>query len=343
MTGDRLLGVTVGDMAGVGPELALRCLPHALPAGHRPVLLGHAGSLQRAALDLQHRGVHALPPDAVRRVASVGEARHLPPGTLAVLDCMEIPLPDTDTGWPWGQAVPDFGSLQHAALRRGVALALRGELTALCTLPWHKKRLQDAGLPPTGHTEVLQQEAGVARVLMVLAGDLLRVALATTHVPLRQVADLLTVEDLCDQLLLFHQGLQAWGLSPGPIPRIAVCGLNPHAGEEGVLGHEEETILKPALLQARALGVDASGPWPADTLFPRLISGAMQADGVLAMYHDQGLGPLKSHHFGAAVNLTFGLPFRRTSVDHGTAYDIAGRGQASDASFRLALQMACGG
>ena len=172
--------------------------------------------------------------------------------------------------------------------------------------------LADAGLPPT-YTEVLRERSGVEDVVMVLAGDVLRVALATVHVPLKDVVSSLSAERLARTLRIFEAALRDdWGIRE---PHVAVCGLNPHAGEGGVMGDEEQTLISPLVSRVLADGVKVSGPWPADTLFPRVVHGHYRADGIVAMYHDQGLAPLKAIHFGEAANVTAGLPYIRASVD----------------------------
>lgn len=332
-----LIGVTIGDAAGVGPELLLRA---ASTLREKCVLVAYADVklLQQAHADLRARGISVI--EAIRQVQTPDEARGTLDHELAVLHL--------DSGWhdahapayPWAQAIPAFGRLQHDALLLAVQHALAGQIDALSTLPWHKKRLADAGLPPTGHTEVLQQACGVPQVVMLLAGDVLRVALATVHIPVSQVATHLNAQTLLQTIRITHDTLLAWGWHAHARPHIAVCGLNPHAGEEGTIGTEELTLIAPVIEQARALGMNVSGPWPADTVFPRVANGHMQADAVVAMYHDQGLGPLKTRHFGEAANLTLGLPLIRSSVDHGTAYDIAGRGVADLSSFLYATGLA---
>lgn len=332
-----LIGVTIGDAAGVGPELLLRT---ASQLRERCSLVAYADLLllQHAHDDLRARGISVV--RALRQVNTPDEARGIPADELAVLHI--------DSGWdrahspryPWAQPIPAFGRLQHEALLLAIQHALAGHIDAISTLPWHKKRLADAGLPPTGHTEVLQQACGVPQVVMLLAGDVLRVALATVHIPVSQVATHLNAHDLLQTIRITHDTLQSWGWHALERPHIAVCGLNPHAGEEGTIGTEELTLITPVIEQACALGMNVSGPWPADTVFPRVANGHMQADAVVAMYHDQGLGPLKTRHFGEAANLTLGLPLIRTSVDHGTAYDIAGSGVADVSSFRYATGLA---
>jgi len=217
--------------------------------------------------------------------------------------------------------------------------AVSGRFDAIVTAPLQKSTINDAGVPFTGHTEYLAERTHTPRVVMMLAGmgdRPLRVALATTHLPLKDVSAALTVDGIVDTLSIINRDLKAlFGLQK---PRILVTGLNPHAGENGYLGREEIDVITPALLQARALGIDAPGPYPADTLFqPRYLK---DADCVLAMFHDQGLPVLKFATFGEGINITLGLPIIRTSVDHGTALDLAGTGRADPGSLIVAIDTA---
>jgi 4-hydroxythreonine-4-phosphate dehydrogenase len=332
-----LIGVTIGDAAGVGPELLLRSAPQ-LREKSSLVAYADFDLLQRARGNLFARGIPVV--STLRQVQTPEEARSLQPHELAVLHVQSEWSAAEEGTYPWAKPIAAFGKLQHDALILAVQHALEGQIDAISTLPWHKKRLSDAGLPPTGHTEVLQQACGVPQVVMLLAGDVLRVALATVHIPVSQIALHLNADDLLQTLCITHDTLLDWGWYQNQRPHIAVCGLNPHAGEEGTIGTEERTLITPVIERAQALGMHVSGPWPADTVFPRVANGHMQADVVLAMYHDQGLGPLKTRHFGEAANLTLGLPIIRTSVDHGTAYDIAGRGVADTSSFVYATGLA---
>ncbi len=216
-------------------------------------------------------------------------------------------------------------------MESAVRLALAGEADAIVTAPVQKHALHLAGFPYPGHTEWLAHLAGDVDVAMMLASDTLRVVLVTTHVALRDVPKLLTVERVVKVGRTTQRGLREWfGL---PAPRLALCALNPHAGESGLFGDEESRVLEPA---ARALG--AAGPLPADTVFVRALRG--EFDAVLAPYHDVGMTAIKVASFGAAVNVTLGLPFPRTSPDHGTAFDIAGTGKADPASMRRAIELA---
>ena len=223
-----------------------------------------------------------------------------------------------------------------ATLARACDGCLNGEFAALITGPVHKGVINDAGIPFTGHTEFFADRAGGHRVVMMLATEELRVALATTHLPLKDVSAAITHASLREVITILHRDLQQKFAIPQP--HIFVCGLNPHAGESGHMGREEIDTIIPALDSLREQGIQLTGPLPADTLFqPKYLQ---HADAVLAMYHDQGLPVLKFQGFGRAVNITLGLPFIRTSVDHGTALELAGLGQAEPGSFITALNLA---
>ena len=223
-----------------------------------------------------------------------------------------------------------------AVLDRAISGCLQGEFAAMVTAPVQKSVINDAGIAFTGHTEYLAERAATEHVVMMLVGGGLRVALATTHLPLSDVPRAITADALLKTLRVLDRDLrQRFRL---PQPRILVAGVNPHSGESGHLGREDIEVVRPAIAAARAAGIDASGPIPADTLFvPERLKNA---DAVLAMYHDQGLPVLKYASFGRGVNVTLGLPFVRTSVDHGTALDLAGTGRADPGSLREALELA---
>ena len=300
------LGATLGDPAGIGPEILLKA---ANRVPHDIVVFGRRDLLDETA-------------DRLGLTRFEG-------------DVVDV-LPTAESVSP-GQPTRYCAALQHAALVAAIDAALSGSIDAIVTAPWTKRILPLAGLPATGHTEVLAQRCGVERPTMLLAGDVLRVALATVHVPISEVPELLSTERVLGHLITLDAELRArFAISA---PRIAVCGLNPHAGEGGLMGVEDAAVITPAVEAAKARGIDADGPFPADTLFPRVARRGSH-DAVLAMYHDQGLAPLKLWHFGEAANVTLGLPIIRTSVDHGTAYDIAGRGVADEGSLIYAFEMA---
>ncbi|MEE4361942.1 MAG: 4-hydroxythreonine-4-phosphate dehydrogenase PdxA [Pseudomonadales bacterium] len=314
------LAITPGEPAGIGPELVVRLA--AQPRASQWVVIADGAWLARTARDA---GV------ALELLAFEPAAREIdPPGVLRIVD---VPLP----------VAPRPGVLEQRnaraileTLERATDGCLDGCFDALVTGPVHKGVIADAGFPFSGHTEFLAERCGVESVLMVLTADALRVALVTTHVPLSAVPALITRERVARALELLHAGLrERYAIDR---PRILVAGLNPHAGEGGHLGREEIEVIGPVCDAARASGMDVRGPLPADTLFtPALLA---EADAVLAMYHDQGLPVLKHLGFGRAVNVTFGLPIVRTSVDHGTALDIAGRHSADTGSLAEAVAAA---
>ncbi|MCE5387242.1 MAG: 4-hydroxythreonine-4-phosphate dehydrogenase PdxA [Acidithiobacillus sp.] len=312
--------VSVGEPAGIGPDLCLGLAAHALPP---LILIGDPECLRRRSLELGI-AVHLnlwQPEDPWPASRS---------GELTV-----FPVPLARPCRP-GKLETDNARAVLAGLDRAVALLQAGLADALVTAPVHKGIINDAGIAFRGHTEYLAERCGSDQVLMLLAGRGLRVALATTHLPLRDVANALTQKGLERSLRILHQGLrQDFGIDE---PRILVAGLNPHAGEGGHLGREEIEIIQPVLETLQREEWQVTGPWPADTLFtPKLLE---DADAVLAMYHDQGLPVLKYHAFGEAANITLGLPIIRTSVDHGTALDLAGSGRAEIHSLLHAIQVA---
>ena len=234
-----------------------------------------------------------------------------------------------------GELSAAAGQAAFDAIRRAVDDAMREEISAIATAPVNKEAFAAAGLPWRGHTDLLAHLTGAPRVAMMFFADALRVVLATVHIPLAEVPRALTRERLEEVVALTAAELPRFGFAA---PRLAVCGLNPHAGEHGVIGDEEERILAPAIAACRARGIAVDGPFPADTIFLRALRG--EFDAVVACYHDQGLIPVKLAAFGRAVNVTLGLPIVRTSVDHGTAFDIAGKGTADPSSLIEAVKLA---
>lgn len=317
------IALTAGEPAGIGPELLVRAAQHAWP--FRAIAIADRRCLHGAAARL------GLPLTLVED--DPGIRKPLPAGQLALVSA---PLVHTATP---GRLDPDNASATLGMLHIAASGALSGRFDAIVTAPVQKSALDSSAAPFSGHTEFFQALAGTEHVVMMLVapGDSsrppLRVALATTHLPLREVADAIEPVALERCLRVLHHGLKRdYGIGD---PRIAVLGLNPHAGEDGHLGHEEQRIIEPLLERLRAQGMQLCGPLPADTAFtPRRLA---QTDAFLAMYHDQGLPVLKFAGFGRAVNVTLGLPFVRTSVDHGTALDIAGTGQADPGSLEAAL------
>jgi len=230
----------------------------------------------------------------------------------------------------FGKVSAETGKAQVSYLKRAVDDAKRREIDAVVTLPINKRAASLAGFPFPGHTEFLAHELGARKFAMMLAGEKLKVVLLTTHVALREVPSLITQDGIVDKLELISKSF--------PDERIAVAALNPHAGEGGLFGDEEVRIIEPAVKRARTLGIRVFGPFPSDTVFNRAVKGEFGV--VLCMYHDQGLIPIKLTSFGRCANVTLGLPIVRTSVDHGTAYDIAGKGVASPSSFEFAVDLA---
>jgi len=304
------VAVTCGDPLGVGPEVALAAWSRLCESGEL---------LPKAA-------VFVGPPELWTRAADLVGVRASLRAELQVLE----PHPE-DAG--------DYGGIPEvAAIATAVAGCLEGRFGAMCTGPVHKKSLLDRGFPFQGHTPYLAHLCGLSpeEAVMVFGGGRLQVALATVHRPLRDVADTLALRDMV-WAARAARDLLVRGLRQSE-PRIAVCGLNPHAGEDGALGTEEQTKVGPAIAVMQRQGLDAHGPFPADTLFAAAARGDW--DLVIALYHDQGLIPVKTLDFGRSVNITAGLPIWRTSVDHGTARDIAWTGQADPLHMESALRMA---
>lgn len=325
------IAITTGEPAGVGPELTARALADAATRwpDARFTVLGDAGLIAARAA--------AVGLDWTRMTAAGGGAHvadaHVANAHVAVAHrALAAPAEA-------GKLNPANGRYVLDLLDAAIDGALAGEYDAIVTAPLQKSTINDAGVPFTGHTEYLAERTRTPHVVMMLAGTgerPLRVALATTHLPLRDVSAALTIDGLADTLSIIDRDLRgSFGLAA---PRILVTGLNPHAGEHGYLGREEIDVIEPALERARAAGIDARGPYPADTLFqPRYLE---HADCVLAMFHDQGLPVLKYATFGEGINVTLGLPIIRTSVDHGTALDLAGTGWADPGSLVAAIDTA---
>ncbi|HXY22224.1 MAG TPA: 4-hydroxythreonine-4-phosphate dehydrogenase PdxA [Burkholderiaceae bacterium] len=301
------IAITTGEPAGIGPEVALRAAAEvSLPCD----LLGDAQLLQATA-------------------RSLGLTWPLSTHVRVVHEPLLVPVRAGEL---------DVRNARYVLrlLDRALEGWRAGQYAAVCTAPVHKAVINDAGINFRGHTEYLAAATGTKEVVMLLVGGGLRVALATTHLPLAAVPRAITRErlDACLDILQ-HDLVRRFAI---PAPRIAVVGLNPHAGEGGHLGREEIEVIAPAIIAARQRGIEASGPWPADTIF--VARNAMRADAILVMYHDQGLATLKYASFGKGVNVTLGLPLVRTSADHGTALDIAGKGTADAGSMKEALLLA---
>jgi 4-hydroxythreonine-4-phosphate dehydrogenase len=320
------VAITMGDAAGVGPEVIVKSLAHQEVFDYcRPFVVGDAGRL-RAAARITGSAVEVRPmstPIGARVGASPG-----------VADCLDLDLIPKDL--PWGKLSPLAGEGAFQFVKRATALALAGAVDAICTAPLNKEALHAAGHIYPGHTELLAELTGTAEVSMMLAAPRLRVIHVTAHLGLLDAIERIEPGLVERTIARGHAALQQTGRDR---PRIAVCGINPHAGEGGLFGRgEEEAKIAPAVAACRARGWLVEGPLPADTLFARARRGDF--DLVVAMYHDQGHGPVKVLGLEAGVNITVGLPVIRTSVDHGTAFDIAGTGVADERSMLEALRQA---
>ena len=337
------IAITLGDAAGIGPEIIAKAFRDAPALTQGCFVVGDVGTLRRATQLIRREGEMALPLVLIERP---DEALTLPPNCLPVLSIQELLTPV-----PYGKISAEAGQLAGRCVVWAAQAALRGEIAALVTAPLHKEALAAAGPPFNafpGHTELLQalvaehvgKPVAELPVRMMLANDELRTVLVSIHVSLRQAIEAVTFEQVLQTLRITHDALKA---VLGHSPRIGVAGLNPHAGEGGLFGREEIEVIAPAIEAARQQGMSVSGPWAPDTVFmrARAAKGQMsEFDVVVAMYHDQGLIPVKYLGVEKGVNVTLGLPLVRTSPDHGTAFDIAGKGVADASSLMEAIRMA---
>jgi 4-phospho-D-threonate 3-dehydrogenase / 4-phospho-D-erythronate 3-dehydrogenase len=317
-----IVGITMGDAAGIGPEIILKAM--AVPEVYemsRPLVVGDARRLRKAAQIVESKL-------SVRPIQKPEEASF----RLGEVDVVDVPVIPDDL--PFGKLSATAGDGAFKFIQRAVELAMAGRIDAICTAPLNKEALHAGGHKYPGHTELLAKLAGTEEVSMMLATPKMRVIHVTTHIGLLDAIEKIE-PGLVERTI--RRGYDALIRSGMKRPRIAVCAINPHAGEGGLFGRgEEETKIVPAIKAARARGIDVEGPLPADTLFFR--AGRGDFDLVVAMYHDQGHGPVKVLGLEAGVNITVGLPFVRTSVDHGTAFDIAGTGKADERSLVQALR-----
>ena len=314
----------MGDPCGIGPEiLAMGFCSGELEGGF---VIGDVAVMRRAA-----GFVGGWLP--VVTLDSPSDVSACPPRCIPVLPPPALPVDVAAVAV--GRVDARAGAAAAACVRHAISLARAGEVSAMVTAPLHKEALAAAGEPYPGHTELLQAESGASAVRMMLANDELKTVLVSIHVSLRRAIDMVTREAVLDTLRIAHRSAAAWGQ---PRPRIAVAGLNPHAGEGGLFGDEELRFIVPAIEAARAEGIAASGPYAPDTVFMRARRG--EFDLVIAQYHDQGLIPVKYLGVEHGVNVTLGLPFVRTSPDHGTAFDLAGTGRADPGSLIAAVRMA---
>jgi 4-hydroxythreonine-4-phosphate dehydrogenase len=317
------IAVTLGDAAGIGPEIVVKTLGQPAVMRESPaVVIGPASALEQAARRWAP-GVH------VRRIADV-EYHHPTAGVIDVLDVGSLPA-DLQPGRVDARA----GRAAFEAIEAATRLAMAGRVAGVCTAPIHKAALAAAGVPFPGHTEMLAAFSGAGDTAMMLLNPQLRTMLVTVHCSLLDAVGKLSIALELRIVRLAHRTLQTMGIAK---PRVAVAGLNPHAGEGGLFGREDIDFIAPAIAQARSEGIDASGPHPGDTVFMQARRG--RYDIVVAQYHDQGLIPVKLLGVEDGVNVTAGLPFVRTSPDHGTAFDIAGQGIADATSLKTALRMA---
>lgn len=316
----RRIGITLGDVNGIGPEVALKAASRPWPAGTRLVFVGSSRALSAECARL------GMPvPAAWRPEDGPPRAR------LSVWD----PAPRLKPALHPGKLLASASRAADAWIRAAIRACLDGTLDAMVTAPISKQGFHRAGIDVPGHTELLAECTGTRRFAMMLFGGPLRVVLATRHIPISAVPRALTPDVVREAIEITHEALPWLGFPQG---RIGVCGLNPHAGEGGKIGTEEQTVIQPVLRALRRRGMDLEGPVPADTIFFRAARGEFAA--VVAMYHDQGLAPLKLQAFDQGVNVTLGLPIVRTSPDHGTAFNLAGQGRANPSSMAHAIRAA---
>ncbi len=315
------IAITMGDPAGIGPEIILKALGvEGIYAHYEPVIFGDVGWMQKAA---------RLLPSLI--VESGVEVDFNKLATKLTRQATDADL----SGVQWGKLSASAGRAAGQCVVAATNAAMRGDVDAIVTAPLNKEALALGGFDFPGHTELLAHVTNTPHYGMMLLSGSLRVVHVSTHVSLREAIERVKTARILECIRLAHRACQELGIAD---PRIAVAGLNPHAGEHGLFGTEEETEILPAIRQAQAEGIAASGPHPPDTVFARAANGAF--DLVVAMYHDQGHIPVKLHGFESGVNVTVGLPVIRTSVDHGTAFDIAGKGIASEKSLLEALRVA---
>jgi 4-hydroxythreonine-4-phosphate dehydrogenase len=322
------VAISAGDVRGIGPEVLLKALAREdFEGALRPIVTGPVAALKMQAREIWPTGIYPLlVAEALDSALDIVLDGELPDGTGSIANLRKALTGDEALAGRWA----------GRAVERAVALVGAGRARSLVTAPLDKHALNLGGYSFPGHTEMLSHLAGDVEVSMLLAGGTLRVVPATTHVALSKVPSLVCEELIIGQCRVIHSGLRrVFGIEK---PRIAVCGLNPHLGDGGVAGDEDQRVIAPAVASARTSGLDVQGPFPADTVFVRAAQGKF--DAVLAMYHDQAMVAIKMHSFGGGVNITLGLPYVRTSPDHGTALDIAGLGLADEGSMVEAVRLA---
>jgi 4-phospho-D-threonate 3-dehydrogenase / 4-phospho-D-erythronate 3-dehydrogenase len=318
-----IIALTMGDPAGIGPEIIVKAFQDdTLHLQSRAVVIGDARLLKAAA--------KKYAPEILIRTVNHPHEGWYQTCTIDVIDLNNVPE-DIPIGIPSAQS----GQASYEAIKTAVDLALNDEVSAITTAPINKKSLHLAGYPFPGHTELLAHLTNSKQAALMMAGNSMRVVLVTTHCPLEQVKSLITEERVRNIIHLTHEWLTR---HVTPVPNIAVTGLNPHCGDGGIFGQEEIDHILPALKAVQTEGIQASGPFSADALFGR--PGFQKYDAVVCMYHDQGMIPVKMDSAGQGVNITLGLPILRTSVDHGTAFDIAGKNKACAENLKKALRTA---
>ncbi len=315
----------MGDPVGIGPEIVMKALQNKEIYGFcRPIVFGDEGRLRKVATELNCR----IAPKAVSALSIESDF----PDSIEVINVSRL----NSAATRWGHPSPITGQAMIDYITMAIDWAMDGRIDAIVTAPINKTAMKLAGSAFFGHTELLASRTGAHRFAMMMAGDRLRVVLVTIHIPHHSVSGALQVDRILDTIEIAHWGMiERFGVQK---PRIAVAALNPHAGESGLFGEEEDLLISPACGIAVKRGISVRGPLPADTLFYQALRGDF--DVVVCMYHDQGLIPFKMIHFTDGVNTTLGLPIIRTSVDHGTAYDIAGTGSADPGSLTAAVRMA---
>lgn len=315
----------MGDPCGIGPEIIVRSLASpSLKRAANYIIIGNQEVLEQTAksLKIPFRYKIILNDSGLENITS----------TLSLISTGHFGRNHMKKRGP----TKEGGELSFQWIKKGIHLALQGKINALSTAPICKEAIHMAGHDYPGHTEILCDLSRVKRVVMLMAGGALRVAFVTTHIALKEIPHGITVKNVLETITISNDYLKKYFNIKKP--RIAVCGVNPHAGEEGIFGNEEEKIITPAVKKAKNLGITCEGPVSADTVFYKALKGMY--DLVVSMYHDQGAIPLKLHAFETGVNITLGIPFIRTSPDHGTAYDIAGKGIANPDSMKEAIKMA---
>jgi 4-phospho-D-threonate 3-dehydrogenase / 4-phospho-D-erythronate 3-dehydrogenase len=318
-----IIALTMGDPAGVGPEVIVKAFQDdTLPLQARVVVIGDARLIQATAKEYASEIL-------VHKINKPEEGWYQT-RTIDVIDLNNVP-----ESISIGKSSAEAGQASYEAIKTAVDLALRDEVSAITTAPINKQSLHLAGHPFPGHTELLAHLTESKESALMMAGSTMRVVLVTTHVPLEQVKSLITEEKVLSTIRLTHNWLAQHVTD---VPNIAVTGLNPHCGDGGIFGQEETNFILPALKTVQTQGIQASGPFSADALFGR--PGSQKYDAVVCMYHDQGMIPVKMDSAGQGVNITLGLPILRTSVDHGTAFDIAGRDKACPENLKMALRTA---